>query len=174
MKTEADATEVKRGTPHAGFVEIDGKRFELDGATLVLYHCESTEADWNLELRRSVDGDEQILWLSGTVSPSPSRAEDLPGRELSIETRDIDELFEALAGTQVTTYPGGQGVCRATFTTSAAPEGMVLRSAFEFDWDRTIDPPNATYPEPRTARLELAITAPMLHPGGLPESLGDG
>lgn len=149
----------------AGFVEIDGKRFALSSAALELYHCDSGEADWNLKLGHA----ERESWLSGTVAPSPTAAADLAGRELVIDNRDLDELFGHLLGRQITTYPGGQAVCRACFTVSTVPAGLQLSSAFEFDWDRYLDPPDASYPAPRTARLELIATLEAIHPGDLPE-----
>lgn len=100
------------------FVEIDGRRFDFARAKLELYHCACGEADWNLELVRVEAGVEQTMWLAGTVRASLERTADLHGCALQIEGRDLDELFGALLGLQITSYPGGQDVCSAALTAS--------------------------------------------------------
>ena len=156
-------------TPMHSFVDIDGKRFELGSASLELYHCDSVEADWNLALDRPAH-DGQTMWLAGTASPSPRCIADLDGSQLRIEGRDLDGLFEALLGVPITTYPSGQSVCSASFLASVVEGGVSLVSDFWFDWDRYLDPPDVTYPEPRRARLDIFATIAGLHDEDLPGS----
>src|SRR5688572_31510858 len=58
-----------------GHIAIVGRRATVRQARLELYHLESSEADWNLELL--LDGDLPRLLLSGTVVtpvlPGPSQ-----------------------------------------------------------------------------------------------------
>ncbi|KIG14957.1 hypothetical protein DB30_06146 [Enhygromyxa salina] len=171
----------------AGFVEVDGRRFEFGQAALELYHCESGEPDWNLELVRAAAVAGQQIWLASTVianrsrlqeaagsgragNAKPTRASDLYGMEFRIEGRDLDGMFEQLLGVAITTYPNGQDVCSASFVASpgSTDDALELVAAFEFDWDRYLDPPGASYPEPRAARLEFVATLVGLHANDLP------
>lgn len=146
------------------FIELDGQRFDFHDAALQLYHCASTEADWNLRLTRA-DGNSRVTWLGGTVGPSPARAEDLHERALVIESEDLDMLFGELLGEPLTTYPNGQDVCRAHFVGEWSDEGLELISGFEYDWDR--EPGQEELPL-RHARLEFRVVVEALHPGALP------
>ena len=144
----------------SGFVEIDGRRFELSSARLWLYHCASSEADWNLRLEWDGGGG----WLAGTVEPSPTALADLDGRAMRIELRDLDVLFEQLLGTTIMTYPGGQDVCRAEFSARVEGDAVTLETGFEFEWD-------GGGSERRSVRARVVAPLAGLHPAALPEAL---
>jgi hypothetical protein len=145
------------------YVEIDGARFPMTSAALELYHCDSGEADFNLELAGS-----QTLWLAGTVTPAPKQPSELVGARLRLDPRSLDEVFEALLGTPITTYPNGPSVCEAFLDVEPALGDHVrLVTRFSFDWDRALDPPGASHPASRGAVLDIVATVRGLHPGAL-------
>ncbi len=149
----------------ASFIEIDGTRHAIDDATLELYHCAGSEADWNLEL---VGHDGNVMYLAGTV-PAPKAASDLVGSKLRLDPRSLDEVAEALLGDAITIYPNGAEVCEAFLEVDTASAcSLRLVSSFAFDWDRAIDQPGARYAEPRRVAFEILASIGPLHAGNLP------
>jgi hypothetical protein len=146
------------------YIEIDGRRYPITSAALELYHCSSSEADFNLELAAP-----HTLWLAGTVTPAPQRASELVGARLRLDPRSIDEVFETLLGTPITTYPNGLNVCEAFLDVEPALGDHVrLVASFPFDWDRALDPPGASVPATRRAMLDLVATVRGVHLGTVP------
>lgn len=142
---------------------LAGERFAVDQARLVVYHCAAETADWNLELLCGG----RSLWLSGTVTPGPADAEALPGAEVEVELRSLDELLAALLGRAITLYPGGQEVCALRFRLQGSPTGVRFAATCSCDWDAYL----RSFAAPGNVELTLAIDAEVaaLHPGPLPE-----
>ncbi|PCC74764.1 hypothetical protein SAMN02745121_06056 [Nannocystis exedens] len=143
-------------------IRIGDHTWTFDAASLELYHCMSSEADWNLALVRAG----ATLWLAGTVVPGPRSPEALLGAEVSVDLRSLDEVAGALLGRHVTLYPGGQDVCALRFRLAASPGGVRLAASAGCDWDRYLK----TFDHDRPVDLELDIDAAVvaLHPGNLP------
>ncbi len=144
-----------------GFIEIDGRRFEFSSAEMEFYHCNGEVADWNLALRRP--GDDQPLWLSGSLEPGTMDPDALPQAQLFLLEEDIGMVFETLLQTPITLYAD-----QPLLLVRRTPAGLHLRSSFAFDWDRALDPPGASYPNPRSANFDLRATIKAFHPGRLP------
>lgn len=143
-------------------IRIAGETFEFASASLVAYHCDGPEADWNLALDR--DGD--TLWLAGTVTPGPRSPDALVGAVVTVDLRALDEVVGALLGRHVTLYPGGQDVCALAFPLARGAAGVRLAAAVACDWDRALE----TFPGASLVEMELDIDAVVaeLHPGDLP------
>jgi hypothetical protein len=130
--------------PAASFIELDGQSHPFTEVTLEL-----DGSDCYATLHR--DG-APALELAGEVEED--------GR-LHLDLRALDEVFGALLGRPITAYPGGQEVCAAHLDMRELDGGgLLLSTQFEFDWDRALDPPEASYPEPRRARVQLHAAAP--------------
>lgn len=126
------------------FIEFDERRYPF-----VAVNLELDGDDWSATLRR--DG-APTLELAGEVEDD--------GR-LRLDLRALDEVFAALSGGAVTTYPGGQKVCAAHLDVRELEDGdLLLATQFEFDRDRALDPAEASYPQPRRARVRLRVAAP--------------
>ncbi len=141
---------------------VAGERFPIDRATLVLYHCDEPEADWNLEL---VLGD-RSLWLAGTVTPAPRTPADLDGARVEVDLRSLDEVVADLLGRSVTLYPGGQAVCALRFQLARSPDGVRFAATTSCDWDdyrKTFNTPG-----PVELTLEIDAIVSQLHQGQLP------
>lgn len=140
-------------------IRIADQTFEFPGATLVAYHCDAPEADWNLAL----DHHGATLWLSGTVTPGPRSRDALVGAEITVDARALDEVVGALLGRDVTLYADAQALA---FPLAGTSSGVRLAATFACDWDRAL----ASFPEPGPVEIELDIDAEVteLHPGQLP------
>jgi hypothetical protein len=120
-------------------ITVDGVEHELHHARLT-----SQGTDWRLAL----DFAGRELALDGQTD----------GDRLRIDLRSLDELLEQLLGHMICAYPGGQ-LHNAAHLTVRSERGVThLSTSFEFDWDRTIDPPGVTYVEPRTLTMEFDLT----------------
>lgn len=125
-------------TDRTSFIELDARRYPIERCALAW-----RGADWTLELRRAGE----VLFLEG-------RAE---GDRLRIDLRSLDGVLEQLQGAPITTYPGGQLVCAAHLAVRGEGGASILACETTFDWDRAIDPPGATYVEPRVLRMQFAV-----------------